>query len=306
MAKKTRKQDKGRMIVISYYFKLMQGYWLRPFSAGLVLCLILLCLDERLAQTKRIYQWLESPPEESIAERIPPPPGFKRAAHLNSSFGAWLTGLPLLPGRPKVHLFNGREKTNQSAHYSIIRIDTGTRDLQQCADAAIRLRAEYLFDTGREEAIKFHFTSGDLARWIDWQDGMRPVVQGNKVTWKKTGSQDNSYSNFRKYLTTVFAYAGSYSLSRELKPVPDAALIESGDVFIQGGHPGHAVMVVDVARNDAGERCFLIAQSYMPAQEIHILKNPNSWSGPWYRARSSGPLHTPEWNFEYEDLRRFP
>jgi len=294
------------MIIITYCYKIIKWCWLRPFSSCLVVCIIFICLGLENAQARRFYQWLEGPVEESIAERIPPPPGYRRMTHLNSSFGAWLAGLPLQPERPKVHLFNGQEKVNQRAHHSIIQIDTGNRDLQQCADAVIRLRAEYLFDTDRKEAIEFHFTSGDLARWVDWQNGIRPMIEDNKVLWKKTGSQDKGYLNFRKYLNIVFAYAGSYSLSRELVPVPDPSLVEPGDVFIQGGHPGHAVIVVAVARNDAGQRCFLIAQSYMPAQEIHILKNPASWSGPWYRARSSGPLQTPEWNFKYEDLRRFP
>ena len=49
--------------------------------------------------------------------------------------------------------------------------------------------------------------------------------------------------------------------------------IEIGDVFIQGGFPGHAIIVVDLAENEVGEKCFLVAQSYMPAQEIHVLKN---------------------------------
>ena len=50
---------------------------------------------------------------------------------------------------------------------------------------------------------------------------------------------------------------------------------------------------------------FLLAQSYMPAQEIQILRNPVAES-PWYRAAASGPLPTPEWPFRYEELRRFP
>lgn len=50
-----------------------------------------------------------------------------------------------------------------------------------------------------------------------------------------------------------------------------------GDVFIKGGFPGHAVMVVDIAVDESTqEKVFLLAQSYMPAQEIQILKNPNN------------------------------
>ena len=50
---------------------------------------------------------------------------------------------------------------------------------------------------------------------------------------------------------------------------------------------------------------FLLAQSYMPAQEVQVLKNPIETDSPWYAARRSGPLMTPEWPFEHGDLRRF-
>ena len=72
----------------------------------------------------------------------------------------------------------------------------------------------------------------------------------------------------------VFAYAGTYSLAHELKPAPLATL-QIGDVFIKGGFPGHAVLVADVVENaQTGEKRFLLVQSYMPAQEMHVLKNP--------------------------------
>ena len=77
-------------------------------------------------------------------------------------------------------------------------------------------------------------------------------------------------------------------------------------MVIRGGFPGHAVLVADVAENARGEGIFLLLQSYMPAQQIHVLKGPDEAQRPWYPARSSGPLKTPEWRFEYGDLYRFP
>jgi len=48
--------------------------------------------------------------------------------------------------------------------------------------------------------------------------------------------------------------------------------------------PGHAVIVVDMAEDAKGQRAFLLAQSYMPAQDIHILKNPmDADLSPWCR-----------------------
>jgi hypothetical protein len=79
-------------------------------------------------------------------------------------------------------------------------------------------------------------------------------------------------------------YAGSAFLERGLVPVDDPANPEGGDTFIEGSFPGHAVLVIDVAENAAGERAFLLPQSYMPAQDIHILRSFEAIS-PWYRFR---------------------
>jgi len=239
-----------------------------------------------------------------VAARIPHPAGYRRSSVAPGSFGAWLRALRVRAGRPPVYLFDGRRKANQSAHYAVLDVDIGDKDLQQCADAVIRLRAEFLFSSSCRDEIGFHFTSGDLARWRDWREGLRPVVTGNRVTWRRTGNIDPGYANFRAYLETVFMYAGSASLAKEMKPVPDARDIRIGDVFIEGGFPGHAVLVVDVVENPSGERAFLLAQSFMPAQDIHILRSFEDIS-PWYRARSEGVLRTPEWNFLYGRLRRF-
>lgn len=44
----------------------------------------------------------------------------------------------------------------------------------------------------------------------------------------------------------------------------------------------------------------------MPAQSIHILKNPvNPALSPWYEADNSAVVQTPEWTFTTKDLKRF-
>ena len=255
------------------------------------------------------YPWAHGNAGGTVASRFAPPPSFQRLPAPAGSFAAWLRGLPVKPGCPQVHLFDGRLKGNQSAHCAILDVDVGETDLQQCADAVIRLRAEYLLSRGCEDSIHFAFTSGDAAKWPDWRAGMRPSVKGNRVTWARTAAADGSYANFRKYLDTVFTYAGSASLAREVEKVPDPSKPEPGDLYIesfQGGNPGHSVIVLDVAQDARGRRRFLLAQSYMPAQEIQVLKNPMDPKSDWYDARRDGPLMTPEWPFEHPDLRRFP
>ena len=253
------------------------------------------------------YRWLESYHyDQAIVSRIHPPEGFSRIEQPENSFGNWLRNLPLKPGKPSVKLYNGQLKGNQSAHFAVIDIDTGNRDLQQCADAVMRLKAEYHYSCGEYPFIHFNFTSGDRAEYEKWRQGYRPRINGNKVSWTKSAQADQSYASFRKYMNTVFTYAGTYSLSREMESVSDPNNMQSGDVFIFGGFPGHAVIVVDIAKNQkTGETAFLLAQSYMPAQEMHILNNPNnSGMSPWYIARK-GYLRTPEWGFDEGSLKRF-
>jgi len=253
------------------------------------------------------YPWLRGQPaHDSLAERIAAPPGYARVPAAAGSFAAWLRGLPLREPGARVFLFDGRQKTRQDVAFAVLDIDVGDRDLQQCADAVIRLRAEYLRQAGLEERIAFAFTSGHPARWLDWRLGRRPVVAGSEVSWAPLAATDSSYWAFRDYLNAVFTYAGSASLARELTAVVDPSRVRPGDVFIRGGHPGHAVMVADVAENAAGERVFLLVQSYMPAQDIHVLANPGAPGSAWYPARKSGRLETPEWVFSYTELRRFP
>nr|HPG89492.1 DUF4846 domain-containing protein [Hyphomicrobium sp.] len=87
-------------------------------------------------------------------------------------------------------------------------------------------------------------------------------------------------------------------------PVAD---VEIGDVFIKGGFPGHAVLVADIAVHPLTKsKRMLLVQSYMPAQDIHVLKNFSNGDGsPWYAVPSS-ELVTPEWTFAAGSLKRWP
>ncbi len=248
------------------------------------------------------YPWLQTAGEHTVRS-LRVPSGFTRVAAPAGSFAEWIGRLPLKPAGQAVRLHSGAEKSNQNVHYRILDIDTGSRDLQQCADAVIRLWAEYLYARGRRNDIRFHFTSGHEAAYGRWQCGFRPIVRGSAVNWRQTARPDSSYRGFRAYLNTVFTYAGSYSLSRQLKS-RQLSDVEIGDVFLQGGFPGHAVIVIDKAvSTQNGKTALLLAQSFMPAQDIHILKNPaDPAQRPWYIIGATDKLYTPEWTFGWGDL----
>lgn len=242
---------------------------------------------------------------DTLAGRFAPPAGFLRVAVPAGSFGDWLRGLPMKPAGSAVHLYNGQRKFRQDVHAGIIDIDVGSRDLQQCADAVMRLRAEWLFGTGRAHEIAFNYTGGGRVDFSRWSKGLRPDQTGKR--WSKRGTADASHASLRRYMDSVFSYAGTYSLARELVTVTTGD-VQIGDVFIVGGFPGHAVLVSDVAIHPGtGERRFLLVQSYMPAQEMHVLKNPAAADGsPWYRAGFDWPLATPEWSFPFGSHKKWP
>ncbi len=229
------------------------------------------------------------PSAKSVAARFAPPAGFERNVAESNSFAAYLRSLPLKPWNSKVLYFNGNPKNTPDVYISVIDLGIGKKDLHQCADAVMRLRAEYLYAHRRFDEIHFNF-----------------VVDGKPRYFKNYANGDYSYAKFWKYMEFIFTSANTRSLHNELKPIP-VSKMQIGDVFIQKGIPfGHAVMVIDMAENrTTGRKVYLLAQSYMPAQEIQILVNANNTSfSPWYELNNE-TLTTPEWAFKPADLRRF-
>ncbi|MEQ1670553.1 MAG: DUF4846 domain-containing protein [Hyphomicrobium sp.] len=272
---------------------------------GLLLA-ALLAASSAPANATGLYPWTPAENASStLSDAIKPPSGFERTAAAPGSFAAWLRALPVKAQGAPVNLFNGTPKARQDVHAAVIDIDAGKRDLQQCADAVMRLRAEWLFASNRKSDIGFNFTSGLRVPYARYAKGERPSADGK--SWNTSAKPDDSYQSFRRYMDLIFAYAGTASLEKELKPVADAAAIQTGDVFIKGGFPGHAVIVADMAEHPLTKsKRFLLIQSYMPAQDMHVLKNPANGDGsPWY-AVPSGSLVTPEWTFQPGSLRRWP
>lgn len=241
----------------------------------------------------------------TIAERYSPPKGFKRTEVDQNSFAEYLRKSQLKPYGSKVLYYDGREKRKKGIYDSVFDVDIGDRDLHQCADAIMLLRAEYLYSIGKYDEIHFNFVSGFKAEYSKWMEGYRIRVDGNNVSYYRASDPSKNYESFRKYMDIIFAYSGTLSLDKELVSVSPEDM-EIGDVFIVGGSPGHAVIVVDMAENQSGDKIFMLAQSYMPAQETQILVNNRDKDiSPWYRVRGEKELITPEWTFDWDRLKRF-
>ncbi len=218
-----------------------------------------------------------------------------------SAAGTWqefLRTLPLAFGPVKD--YRGIEIENQSKHFQLIGYDVGKRDLQQCADFLIRLRAEYLFQMKRNTEINFKFTSGQAYSFVDHCRGIYPVISGNKLVFKKRGAVEANYRSLRNYLDIVFAYAGTISLYRDLKTT---GKFETGTIIITPGSPGHCMIIVDKKLVN-GQPLYRLAESYMPAQTPYILKNAKDGS-PWHTLEKGKSIETSSFHFTKYELRTF-
>ena len=225
---------------------------------------------------------LAAPP--TVHQGFPPPYGATRVD--GGGFGTYLGGLRLAPRDQPVRTHDGRVVHH---HARVVELPLVRGDLQQCADTAIRLRAEWLRDAG--QPVMFHATSGDPIPWDRVQGGETPYAVGNGLAWKAGGGDWDSY------LRKVFMWAGSESLQAH-DTVP-ATTPQPGDLLVQGGFPGHVVVLLDVAtRGD--DTWVLLGEGFMPAQDFHVELGPH---GGWWRWSSAMDL--PSWSFPEGSLRRF-
>lgn len=244
--------------------------------------------------------------EQKIINDISPPNGYSIINSTKESYSHYIQNLPLKPKGSKIKYFDGRVKSFFNDYVAVLDLPIGNKDLHQCADAVMRLRADYLWYSNQYDQIHFNFTNGMRVDYSNWMQGQRIKVDGNRTYWYQAKEASNQKEDYWQYLEQIWMFAGTLSLSKELVP-RDIKNISIGDVFIQGGTPGHAITVVNIAKHETtNEKLFLLAQSYMPAQEIHILTNPqDELLSPWYSNQEVNQIITPEWTFAVEDLMYF-
>lgn len=252
------------------------------------------------------YPWpLAEAHYEPLSHRFPPSPGYRRDPLRPEHWGAWLRGLPLRsPGTPVV-LENGQlQVPGQSPTLGAV-VDMDLRRNQQCADIIYRLRAEWAWVMGAAYAVSFRATDGSTLAWRDWRRGVRPILAGKKLIYLKIAQSDGSRASFNGYLDGIFNWCGTISLERDTVPVPPHDL-QVGDILVQSGAPGHAVLIVDLARDAHGRRQALFLQGWMPAQSIHIVSPPGG-SG-WVDLDPSRPISVPRVGrpFQWSEVRRLP
>lgn len=242
---------------------------------------------------------------DALGQRFSPPPGFTRAPVAEASFGAWLRALPLAaPGTP-VRSYEGgvhlpADHRNIAA---VTTLDVGTRDLQQCADAIMRLHAEWLWHRGRAAEASYPSGGGPIP-WRRYLAGGYPALNGNSFVWKTRSARKDDHATYRAYLDVVFSWANTVALANKTKAV-DRADARPGDFFVLAGSPGHAVLILDIAERADGRRVALLGQSFMPAQSFQVLRPSRSQT--WFSLDDDEGVDTPFWpRFPWSSLRRLP
>lgn len=265
----------------------------------LVICAVL----PLRAQTNNAFI---DPSGMTVETRFKLPKGYERLYGDEASYAYYLRHLRMMEDGAVVKYFDGAVKANDHIYAGVLNVDMGLEDLQQDAELCIRLKAEYLFDRQQYDKIAFTISTRVRIPYVKWVEGMQIVIN-DKTYWTKSSTEIDRYRTLRRYLDFIFTHADINTLLVDVQRVPLHS-IQPGDLFVQDSRPGHAVIVLDVAEHPVtGDRIYLLAQSYRPAQIPHVLMNPeNGDLSPWYSISTvSDRIPTPEYLFHKRDLRRF-
>jgi hypothetical protein len=268
-------------------------------------------VDVALPAVHATYPWAPraSGPSDRLDGRFrSAPAGFTRVPVAAGSFGEFLRTLPLQPEGAPVVDYRGNRLHADGRHPNIVAVadlDIGAKDLQHCADAIIRLNAEWRYGRGQRD-ITYRAVSGQTLSYRGWVAGDRSRVVGKNLVFERAAApQRDDHALFRGWLDDVFSWAGTASLERDGSKVHAAAEMLPGDFFVMSGSPfGHAVLVLDVARDEHGRAAVLLGQSYMPAQSFQVLARDES---AWFTIEPGDAfVTTPFWRpFPMTALRRF-
>ena len=139
---------------------------------------------------------------------IPTPWGYERINGDDAAYSVFLRSLPLKGKGSDVMFYTGGKSRFQSLNYAVVDMPL-LSNTEQCADVCIRLRAEYLFNSGQYGNIHFRDVNGNTMRF----------------------SGGASRKAFNNYLKRVYGMASTYSLSREMQQ-RSLADMQPGDVFV--------------------------------------------------------------------------
>lgn len=218
--------------------------------------------------------------QSTIEEISLPSKDFYRVNIINNSFSDFLRKLPLK--KTGSHVLNYRggvfKSGGDTSVASVVDMDVTGRRLEQCMDILVRLYAEYLW--GKEQVGNFNLPlpGGYWLEWQKWKTGFRPVFKGINVFWSRSSQPDSSHQSFRTFLNTVYSESHTQQFYHAYQPI-ERREVQIGDIIIKKGTKGHAIMIVDLVKNERGQMMALIGNGDTPACQLFLL---NYKSGiPW-------------------------
>lgn len=228
-----------------------------------------------------------NPTNAATVGDISTPIGYTRVEAAPGSFGHYLRNLPLRPRGTKVQLYTGGRANFQFLAAAVIDLPL-LSNFEQCADATLRLRAEYLWSQGQYRKIRFQNVNGKALRY-----------QGG-----------GSRSSLEGYLKRAYGECSTFSVFRETEPRP-LNQIQPGDVLVYPARPGqkygHAMLVADVAKNSSKKIAILCIEGNTPARDLHLVRNLNPLSNPWFFMDTDAETHYISlFKFNTPEFRYYP
>lgn len=226
----------------------------------------------------------------TVVTRFKVPKGYTRVQYEAGSYAEYVRNLPLKAYGTKMYEYNGKLVENQSWCASVIKTEFHSRGWLQCADCVMQLVGDYLYGKGRYNDIVFQLSGGSKLKFGTWAGG------------------DYSRSKYLSFMSSVYCSANTYSLMSQSESVKmNIKDIFPGAYFIMKKDSkhlyGHAVYVIDVAKNAKGDVAFLLAQGSTPSQDMHIFLNPLHPDDPWYYSNEIGSSFAiPFWTFSTSNL----
>ena len=225
--------------------------------------------------------------ELKIYAKFDTPLNYSRQKNL-SGFASWLNNISLKNDNVPVYMKKKKKKANPNIYVGVLDLEQPTKNVQFNENGVISLRAEYFFQTKNYNKLDA------LAK-----------IPTNPIPYTKYINGDYSYKKYKEYLTYYLKNSNPSTIKHLLEAIPFKDL-QIGDVLFQkGATKSHAVIVMDVATDNKGNKIYILAQTYYPSQDIQIITNPsNDYISPWNEA-TEGVILTPEWRFLSSDLMRF-
>ena len=266
------------------------------YAVSLIMMGALGCHTSLLAQSAHYVNTAGT----TVETRFMLPPGYERVPAARNSYAYFLRHLRMLPYN--VTYNNDPSESYQVSTLNLPLIDNIQHDIHLC----VRLRGEYLFSQGQYDKMAFSIVIGRIF-YVPWAKGLELEIN-DKPYWTQQPSGVDRLATFQNYLSFIFYNSNINTLLLDMQSVAIHNIMP-GDMFVQAGLPGGAVIVLDVAVNPTtNNRIFLLARIHKSFQMVDVLVNPKeTWNGsPWYNIETGdNKITIPDFVFYKTNLRRF-